>query len=320
MRKRSVVAVLATVAGALAVTSVAQATVSVSRAELNGSRLRIEGRAASNRTITVDGVAMGTSDGSGTFRIERDGFAPPADCTVDVNDGSATAANARLSGCAVTITTTTVAPAPTTTVAAPTTTTVAPAPATTVAPAGFRIITQSLPNANVGTNYTGYIEACCGNGGPYRWSLVSGRVPAGMQFAGDSLRLTQTTAVLGTPTTVQTATFTVQARDQAGNTTRRTFTLTVDPPRPLVVNNGSDVLAPGRVGVSYATGVFADGGTPPYRWSLVAGQLPPGLSLTSSPGRITGTPTTAGSFTFTLRVADQGGQQATQQFSITISP
>lgn len=302
--------------------STAGATVTVSRAELNGSRLRIEGRATANRTITVDGVARGTSDGSGNFRVERDGFTPPADCTVDVNDGSAPPANARLSGCTVTTpppttTTTVVAPTTTTTVAAPTTTV---APPTTVAPTGFRIATASLPNANVGTDYTGYIEALGGNGGPIRWSLVAGRVPDGMQFAGDSLRLTQTTAVLGRPTTVQTATFTVQARDAAGNTTRKTFSLTVDPPRPLVITNGTDTLTPGRVGQSYATGVFADGGIPPYRWSLVAGQLPPGLSLTTSPGRITGTATTAGTFTFTLRVTDTGGQQATQQFSITITP
>jgi large repetitive protein len=52
---------------------------------------------------------------------------------------------------------------------------------------------------------------------------------------------------------------------------------------------------------------------------LVAGQLPPKLALTTSPGRSTGTPTTAGTFIFTLRVADNGGQQATQQFSIAIS-
>lgn len=54
-----------------------------------------------NRTITVDGVAMAASDGSGQFRIERSGFSAPADCTVDVNDGSATATPARLSGCTV---------------------------------------------------------------------------------------------------------------------------------------------------------------------------------------------------------------------------
>jgi putative Ig domain-containing protein len=272
---------------------------------LSGSRLRIEGRAAANRSITVDGVAMGTSDGAGEFRIERDGFTAPADCTVDVNDGSVTATSAKLSGCTVSSPT----PEPT------------PTPAPTSSPSGIRITTTSpLSNANVGTNYTGFIEACCYNGAPVRWSLVSGKVPDGMSLAGDSLRLTQTTAVLGTPKTVQTVTFTVQARDQAGNTTRKSFSLTVDPPRPLVITNQADTLAPGTVGQSYATGVFADGGIQPYSWSVIAGQLPPGLSLTSSPGRITGTPTTAGTFTFTLRVADDGGQTASKQFSITISP
>jgi hypothetical protein len=41
---------------------------------------------------------MGTSDGAGRFRIEWPGFMAPADCTVAVNDGSATAATAALSG------------------------------------------------------------------------------------------------------------------------------------------------------------------------------------------------------------------------------
>lgn len=75
------------------------ANVSISRAEVSGDRLRIEGNAVSNRTITVDGVAMGSSDGSGNFRIDRSGYTPPADCTVDVNDGSAAAASTTLSGC-----------------------------------------------------------------------------------------------------------------------------------------------------------------------------------------------------------------------------
>src|SRR5215207_3905278 len=87
--------------GVLAATSIAQAAVSISRAELSGTQLRIEGQAAPNHTITVDAVAMGTSDGAGKFRIDRSGFTAPADCTVDVNDGSATAATARLSGCTV---------------------------------------------------------------------------------------------------------------------------------------------------------------------------------------------------------------------------
>jgi hypothetical protein len=92
---------LLVVTAAAALPAVAQATVTVSRAELSGTKLRIEGRALANRTITVDSVAMGTSDGAGNFKIDRDPFAKPANCTVAVNDGSATPTTATLSGCTV---------------------------------------------------------------------------------------------------------------------------------------------------------------------------------------------------------------------------
>jgi hypothetical protein len=184
----------------------------------------------------------------------------------------------------------------------------------------FRIITESpLPNARVGENYAGFIEACCGQGTPYRWSLVSGTVPDGLRFAGDSLRLSRTTAVTGVPTRVQTTTFTVRARDGAGNTATRTFTLTVDPAAPLEFNSPSQ-LTTGTVGTSYFANLFATGGVTPYRWTRVAGALPPGLSLQASPGRISGTPTAAGTYTFTLRVDDSGGQTRTGDFTITINP
>jgi hypothetical protein len=101
-RFRIAVVLLLGVFGAVAMASTADADVRVSRAELSGAKLRIEGTAAPNRTITVNGVAMGTSDGVGNFRIERDPFAKPSDCRVTVNDGSATPAMATLVGCTVT--------------------------------------------------------------------------------------------------------------------------------------------------------------------------------------------------------------------------
>ena len=79
----------------------AAAAVSVSRAELSGTTLRLEGTATASRDITVDGVVMGRSDTGGRFRIDRTGYTAPADCTVDVNDGSATPRTATLSGCTV---------------------------------------------------------------------------------------------------------------------------------------------------------------------------------------------------------------------------
>jgi putative Ig domain-containing protein len=185
----------------------------------------------------------------------------------------------------------------------------------------FRIITDSpLPNARVGENYAGFIEACCGQGSPYTWSLVSGTVPDGLKFAGNDLRLTRTTGVTGVATRVQTTTFTVRAKDGVGNTATKTFSLTVDPAAPLIINNGSDQLAAGKVGTPYETGLFPLGGVPPWRWSFVSATLPPGLFVQASPGRVTGTPTAAGTFTFTVRVDDSAGSFATGQFTITVSP
>jgi hypothetical protein len=98
---RLILFALLVLVAAVAAASPALADVRVSRAELNGTQLRLEGTAIPNRTIAVDGVAMGTSDGSGNFKIQRDPFAAPADCTVDINDGSATPTSARLAGCTV---------------------------------------------------------------------------------------------------------------------------------------------------------------------------------------------------------------------------
>jgi hypothetical protein len=58
---------------------------------------------------------------------------------------------------------------------------------------------------------------------------------------------------------------------------------------------------------------------PAFTWSLAAGALPPGLTLFPN-GQIFGTPTTTGTFSFTVRVTDANGQAATQAFSLTISP
>lgn len=60
--------------------------------------------------------------------------------------------------------------------------------------------------------------------------------------------------------------------------------------------------------MAYAPVVMAaTGGTPPYQWTVGAGALPGGLTM-SSDGTVSGTPTAAGSFTFTVHVADTGGR------------
>ena len=87
-----------------------------------------------------------------------------------------------------------------------------------------------------------------------------------------------------------------------------------------MIPNQSDVLSPATVGQFYCCGnLFADGGVPGYTWTLRSGRLPPGLRLTASPGRITGTPTTRGTFSFVVRATDTRGAFAERTFSITVS-
>ncbi|MGJ9403521.1 fibronectin type III domain-containing protein [Arthrobacter sp. KK5.5] len=106
LHKRGSLAIAAILLGALLpgmiTATPAEAAVSVSRAEVDGSDLRIEGTAIASRDISVDNVVMGRSDSSGKFRIGRASYTAPADCTVDLRDGSATVTTRSLSGCTVT--------------------------------------------------------------------------------------------------------------------------------------------------------------------------------------------------------------------------
>jgi uncharacterized repeat protein (TIGR01451 family) len=73
-----------------------------------------------------------------------------------------------------------------------------------------------------------------------------------------------------------------------------------------------------QAGVDYALTFHATAGTEPYTWSLVSGAIPPGLSLDTALGAISGTPTTTGAFTFTLRAEDALGSSDTVIVCITV--
>ena len=80
-------------------------------------------------------------------------------------------------------------------------------------------------------------------------------------------------------------------------------------------------LPSGQLAAAYSLPSFiASGGTPSYAWSVASGSaLPPGLTLLTN-GTFSGTPTSLGSFSFTIQVNDQTGLLATKPFLITISP
>ena len=92
---------------------------------------------------------------------------------------------------------------------------------------------------------------------------------------------------------------------------------TANAPAPLGVVTTS--LPSGSVGTSYSAALAATGGTHPYSWAVIAGQLPNGLALAGSTGIISGTPVTTGTFTFTVQVTDSGGRTASRALSISIA-
>jgi large repetitive protein len=175
-----------------------------------------------------------------------------------------------------------------------------------------------LGTGNVGTFLNLAISASGGSGPtPFPWRVVAGKLPAGLKMA--KFFGVESTEITGTPTQVETRDFTVQVTDGAGDTAQQAFSITINPPRPLVITSGS-CCPSGTVGTAYHTNFFADGGVQPYTWSISSGQLPPGLKLAKfAPAGLSGNPTTAGSFSFTVTVTDKTGTQTSEAGSITIS-
>jgi len=75
----------------------------------------------------------------------------------------------------------------------------------------------------------------------------------------------------------------------------------------------------GQVGIAYHHTFLSGGGTAPVTFSISAGSLPPGLSLAAATGIVTGTPTTAGTYAFTVLVTDAGGGSSSVSCSIVIA-
>jgi PKD repeat protein len=89
-------------------------------------------------------------------------------------------------------------------------------------------------------------------------------------------------------------------------------------PNPLSVDTNS-VLPGANSNTTYQASLVAIGGTPTFIWTVVSNSLPPGLTLSSS-GVISGKPTQAGTFNFTVQATDLLGQIAQAQQSITVQP
>ena len=170
------------------------------------------------------------------------------------------------------------------------------------------ITTSSLPGATQNAAYSATLAA---GGGtlPYSWSITVGSLPAGLSLNASS------GVISGTPTGTGTSNFTVKVTDQYQSTATKPLSITVNVPPTITTSS----LPSGTQNVSYSASLAASGGTTPYRWSIVSGSLPAGLSLMQLNGTITGTPTGTGTSNFTVMVTDANLSAATKALSITIN-
>ena len=173
--------------------------------------------------------------------------------------------------------------------------------------AGVSTTFAAPPAGRAGVAYSDTLTATGGTA-PYTWSVNAGSLPPG-------ITLTSAGVLAGTPTTAGSYPFTVNVIDQNNGIATASITLVVNATLSLTFT------APpaGQVGVAYSDTLTAAGGATPYTWSVSAGTLPAGLTLTASTGVLAGTPTTAGTFSFTVKVTDASSQTATKATSITIA-
>ncbi|WP_216363487.1 putative Ig domain-containing protein [Subtercola boreus] len=162
-------------------------------------------------------------------------------------------------------------------------------------------LTFSAPN-NGGSVITGYTVT------PYLGSTAQ----AAQVFTGTAT----TQSVVGlTPGAAYT--FTVSAQNAAGSGAASARSTAVTPNQSPSLTFAAPPS--GEVGVAYSRMLTVTNGTSPFTWSVSAGALPPGLTLGTSSGVLAGTPTTAGSYTFTVQIVDASAQTASRSVTIVIA-
>ncbi|HEY1214071.1 MAG TPA: putative Ig domain-containing protein [Bryobacteraceae bacterium] len=190
--------------------------------------------------------------------------------------------------------------------ASPANTTTAAVPLNIVGAASVTLAISSPVSATVGTAYAGAIGVS-GGSAPYACTLVSGSVP-GLTLSGCSLT--------GTPATAGTYSLSVKATDSSSPANSTTSAISVAVKAAAVSLTITSPSATATVGTAYTGAIGISGGTAPYTCSLVSGSAP---GLTLSGCSLTGTPTTAGTYSFSVKATDSGNPANSTTGSISVN-
>ena len=166
------------------------------------------------------------------------------------------------------------------------------------------ITTTSLSNGTIGETYSEHLFAT--GTYPITWSVASGALPAGLSLSTGGI-------ISGVPTATGTFTFTVKAENSAGAATKSLSIAIGESDAPPVITTSS--IPDGGIDVLYEYTLSATG-APPITWSMVGGTSIAGIYL-SADGVLYGTPTTIGTFPFTVKATNSAGSD-TKTLKITI--
>ncbi len=178
---------------------------------------------------------------------------------------------------------------------------------------GYTDASYYTPVGKVGEPYSHTVEWKPGTGcPPYTYAVVGGAFPPGLTLSSNG-------HITGTPTQAGTYTFYIRQTDNCGpeGEGNAPFVIKIQGGAPPLAVT-TDMLSNGEAELSYSVALTATGGAASRTWSVTSGQLPPGLTL-SSDGRLSGTPTTAGTYTFTATVSD-GTTSSSKSLALTIIP
>ena len=169
---------------------------------------------------------------------------------------------------------------------------------------------SQLPSGNICTVYSQQFTVSDGPRPPFSWSFSDSAPPPGLSLDA------RTGILSGKPTTGGDFSFTIVATSSANNISAiKGFSVSIS---SLCLITTS--LPDGDLNSFYRQSIVVSGGLTPYTFGIQSGSLPTGLTLDTTSGLISGTPTTAGPFTFTIKVTDSTPSTTTQAYSVTINP